>query len=218
MSGLSQFDLDADRTALLLVDLQNDFCKPEGSFASAGHDVSACLAAVERTKRLLEDVRPLGVAVLWTKAIATASPEHRLLPLRFRSGGTESFLPGSWGFELVDELRPKPGDVVIEKPCYSGFLGTPLGEELRRRGVETVAVAGVTTNCCVDTTARDAFMRGFGVVVVSDCVAAFRDEWDLHEASLKNLSLLFAVVASASELLGALRRAVPGPAGADAGP
>jgi ureidoacrylate peracid hydrolase len=224
MSALSEFELDYARTALLVVDMQNDFCKPEGFFAGAGHDVSTCQGAVDRTRVLLEQVRPYGLPVFWSRSINPDEPQYTLPPLRFRApreseefeqsvGGTNAFDPGSWGSQIVDDLRVAPEDVVIDKPTYNFFYKTPLEEELRARGIANVIVTGVTTNCCVDSTTREAFIRDFGVLILSDCVAAFGNERALHDASLHNLSLLFAVVAEADDLVEDLRERAPEPAG-----
>jgi nicotinamidase-related amidase len=220
MNTLSEFDIDPARTALLCIDFQNDFCKPEGFFAGAGHDVSTCQAAVDRTAWLLEQVRPLGIPVFWSRSVNPDPPRYKLPPLRFRApresakfqekvGGTNVFAPGTWGAQIVDDLEVRPEDVVIDKPRYNVFHRTALEDELRSRGIDTVIVTGVTTNCCVESTSRDAFMRDFAVLVVSDCVAAFGNEWDLHEASLRNLSLLFAVIAPADEVVEELRARTP---------
>lgn len=224
MNELSAFDLDPARMALLVIDMQNDFCKPEGFFAQAGHDVSTCQAAVDRTVWLLEHARAAGLPVFWSRSINPEQPRYKLPPLRFRApresdafeesvGGTNCFHPDSWGSRIVDDLTPAPEDVVIDKPRYDMFFETRLDEELRARGVDALVLAGVTTNCCVDSTARDAFMRGYGVLIVSDCVAAFGNERHLHEASLTNLSLLFAVVATAEEVVDDLRSRTAAPAG-----
>jgi ureidoacrylate peracid hydrolase len=220
MTSLAEFEIDPARTALLVIDMQNDFVKPEGFFADAGHDVSTCQAAVDRTRWLLEQVRPLGIPVFWSRSINPEPPKYKLPPLRFRAprdsekfeqsvGGTNCFKPGSWGAEIVEDLPVGAGDVVIDKPRYNVFFRTPLEDELRSRGIETLAVAGVTTNCCVESTSRDAFMRDFGVLVLSDCVAAFGNESDLHDASLRNLALFFAVISNAEELADELRARIP---------
>jgi ureidoacrylate peracid hydrolase len=219
MTSLSEFEIDPARTALLVIDMQNDFVKPEGFFAGAGHDVSTCQAAVDRTKWLLDELRPLGIPVFWSRSINPEQPRYKLPPLRFRAprespdfvervGGTNVFKPDSWGAQIVDDLVPAPEDVVIDKPRYNFFYRTPLEDLLRERGLDTLVVTGVTTNCCVESTSRDAFMRGFHVLVVSDCVAAFGNEMDLHEASLRNLSLFFAVIAPAEEVAAELKARV----------
>lgn len=214
-SSLAEFELDARSTALLVVDEQNDFCHPDGFFARAGHDVSPCRAAALASRRLVEQVRPLGMPVIWTKMIAAEAPELKLPPLRFRVplesdefvegvGGTLLFAPGSWGAQLLDELPVDEGDLVVEKPTYDALFETGLEVELRRRGVDTLAVAGVTTHCCVDATVRAAFVRGFNVLVLSDCVATFAGEADLNDATLRVLALLFGVVAPSDAFVRAL--------------
>lgn len=220
MSALSEFQLDPARAALLVIDMQNDFCKPDGFFAGAGHDVSTCQTAVDRTAKLLEELRPLGIPVLWSQSINPAPPVYKLPPRRFRRprespefvtsvGGTNCFEAGTWGASIVDDLEVRPGDVVIEKSRYNMFHRTSLEDELRARGIDTLLVSGVTTNCCVESTTRDGFMRDYAMLVLSDCVAAFGNEWDLHEASLRNLDLFFAVVATADEAVEELRSRAP---------
>lgn len=216
MTILSEFDLDPRTTALLVIDMQNDFCHPDGFFAGAGHDVSTCAAAVQQTKKLIEQVRPLGLPVFWSQSINPEPPKYKFPPLRFRApresdefqkkvGGTNCFVPGTWGTEIVDDLSPQPEDVIIQKPRYNVLYNTPLEGEMRARGIDTLVMAGVTTNCCVETTSRDAFIRDYHVLVLSDCVAAFKNEWDLHEASLKNLALFFAVISTSDEFVEELK-------------
>ncbi|HEY7044046.1 MAG TPA: isochorismatase family cysteine hydrolase, partial [Nocardioidaceae bacterium] len=97
-------------------------------------------------------------------------------------------------------------DTLVDKPTYDALFATSLEEDLRRRGIDTLVVAGVTSHCCVDATVQAAFVRGFDVLVLSDCVAAFADETDLHEATLHVLALLFAVVAPSAAFLEELAR------------
>jgi ureidoacrylate peracid hydrolase len=219
VNPLSEFDLDPQRTALLVIDFQNDFCHKDGFFAGAGHDTDTCLAAARRTARLVDEVRPYGIPVFYSRSINPERPQYKLPPLRFRAprdsnafhvgvGGKNTFEPGSWGSELVDELSPAPDEVVIDKPRYNMFHRTELEDELRARGIDTIVVTGATTNCCVESTSRDGFMRGFAVLVLTDCVAAFGNEWHLHESSLTNLSLFFAVLATSDEYVSDLRSRV----------
>lgn len=219
-SSLDRFAVDARSTALLVVDMQNDFCHEQGFFARAGHDVSPCRHAAEQTARLVPEVRRLGVPVVWTRMVAAEQPELKLPPIRFRApresdtfvegvGGTLLFAPESWGAELVAGLPVHRDDLVVDKPTYDALFATDLEDELRRRGVDTLAVAGVTSHCCVDATVRAAFVRGFNVLVLSDCVATFAAETDLNDATLQVLALLFAVVAPAEALVAALERPSP---------
>jgi nicotinamidase-related amidase len=205
--------LDPSRTALLVVDMQNDFCSPGGFFDGAGHDVAPCRALVPHLAGLAADVRAAGALVAFTMTVRTEPQRQRLRPARHpleaegappATRGNDRYAPGAWGTTIADELVPGAGDLVIEKPRQSGFYRTTLADDLAARGVDTVAIAGVTTNCCVDTTARDAFMRDLDVVVLSDGVAAFGRERHLHDATLENLALFFGVVATSDELLAGL--------------
>lgn len=207
--------LDPGRVALLVIDLQNDFCHEDGFFARAGHDTGPGRRVARQTAALLQELRPTGVEIVFTKSINEDPPTHTLPPRRFAVardsdafeegvGGTRQHLPGTWGVELVSEISPGPSDLVIEKGTYNAFHQTGLEEHLRARNVEIVALAGVNTNACVETTARDAYVRGFDVMVLSDCVAGFGNESHLHEASLETLDLLFGVVASSRRFLTAL--------------
>ena len=205
----TSIELDARRTALLVIDVQNDFCHPDGFFAGFGFDVTPCAEVASRIAPVVETARGRGLPVIWTKSTNADPPTHRLLPARFRRPRADGrppdqFVPGSWGWSIVDALEPQPSELVVEKPRYDAFLRTGLEDELRGRGITTVVVTGVITNCCVDTTARSAFMRGLDVLVLADCVATFAEERDLHDASLRNLEQLFAVVAPSGVLEEAL--------------
>lgn len=196
--------LDHERTVLVVVDVQNDFCHVDGYFAGIGFDVRPCAAAAARIGPVVEQARSLGMRVVWTLSTNASPPEHRLKPERLedRQGtrSADTFVPGSWGWRLVDGLAPRPEDLVIHKPRYDAFLFTSLEEALLGMSVDTLVVCGVITNCCVDTTARSAFMRGFDVLVLEDCVATFAHERDLHDAALTNLSRLFAVLGDSTTL------------------
>jgi nicotinamidase-related amidase len=203
----------ASAIAILCVDFQHDFCSPGGFFEQAGHDIRPCAEAARQTASVVADCRRWGVTVALTRTVRAEAPRGRLRPSRHpveaaagASGtlGNDRYLADAWGTQIVPELAPREGDVVIEKPRQSPFYRTPLEDELRGRGIETVVVAGVTTNCCVDSTIRDAAMRDFDVLVLEDCVAAFGAERHLHTATLENAARFFGVVASSSDLQAAL--------------
>ena len=199
-----RIELDTGSTALLVVDAQNDFCHEDGFFAGAGFDVRPCALAAERLAPVVGAARAQGMSVVWTMSTNESPPVYRLPPARFRLAPgdrpADQFVPGSWGWQIVDGLKPADAELVVRKPRYDAFLHTPLEEAFRARGIDTVVIGGVITNCCVDTSARSAFMRGFGVLVLEDCVGTFTQERDLHDAALRNLSLLFAVVRDSSVL------------------
>jgi nicotinamidase-related amidase len=151
---------------------------------------------------VVADARARGLTVAWTMSTNASPPAHRLAPERLRRNGktrtADTFVPGSWGWRLVDGLEPLDDELVVHKLRYDAFLFTTLEDDLREGGIDTVVIGGVITNCCVDTTARSAFMRGFDVLVLADAVATFAQERELHDAALRNLALLFAVVGDSS--------------------
>lgn len=210
--------LDPTRCALVVIDMQADFCRPDGFFATAGHDVSPCADLATRLPALLERVRAVGMPVVFTMTVRDAPLPHRLRPSRHPAQtagadaatlGNARYVRGAPGTRIVEELTPRDGDLVIEKERPSAFFRTALEDELRARGLDTLILTGVTTNCCVDTTARDASMRDFDVLVLSDMTAAFGAEHHLHDASLANLERFFGVVASADALPTALATGAP---------
>jgi biuret amidohydrolase len=204
--------LPARATALVCVDFQHDFCSADGFFDRAGHDVGPCAAAAARTVEVAAAARAAGVTVVGTRTVRLEEPVRRLAPSRHpqqRDGaaagtlGNSRYLPDAWGTQILPELL-EHCDVVVDKPRQSPFYETPLEGELRTRGIEFVAVAGVTTNCCVDCTIRDASVRDFDVLVLDDCVGAFAAERHLHDATLENAGRFFGVVAGSGAFLEAL--------------
>ena len=215
MSAAAELSLPAKATALLCVDFQHDFCSEGGFFERAGHDIVPCAAAAERTAVVVAACRDAGVTVVLTRTVRTDAPERRLRPSRHPGEearraaaaatlGNDRYLAEAWGTQIVEPLAPQAGDLLIEKPRQSPFHGTPLEAELRRRDVEFVVVTGVTTNCCVDSTIRDAAVRDFEVLVLEDCVGAFGAERHLHAATLENAARFFGVVTTSEVFLAAL--------------
>jgi nicotinamidase-related amidase len=205
-------NIPARQTALVCVDFQNDFCHENGFFAGAGHDVSPCAAAAEQAASTAAAARAAGVTIVLTRTVRTDASERQLRPTRHpgeRSDaapgtlGKPSYLPDAWGTQILPELLPY-ADLVVDKPRQSPFHRTDLERELRARDLAFVVVAGVTTNCCVDCTIRDAAVRDFDVLVLDDCVGAFGAERHLHDATLENASRFFGVVASTDAFLEAL--------------
>ena len=208
---MPELALDPAATAVLAVDFQNDFCSPGGFFDRAGHDIGPCTEAAERADGVIRRACALGAAVVYTMTVRTEPPPHRLRPSRRPARpadagpgtlGQDMYEPGAWGTELA--VEPVEGALVVEKERQSPFHRTRLEEELRAGGIDTVAVCGVTTNCCVDCTVRDAHVRDFDVVLLSDCVGAFGAERHLHDATLQNAERFFGVVVPSAAFLDAL--------------
>jgi nicotinamidase-related amidase len=183
-----QPSLDPGRTALLLVDLQNDFLHPEGAYGRSGQGASAIAALPARLKPLTEAMRNKGCMVIATQFTLVpgragepiVSPH--LLALRpFLAKG--DFVPGGWGHATVEELQPV--DIVIEKIAYSAFYMTRLEWVLRKCGIAHLVVGGIVSNGGVASTVRDAHVRDIGATVLTDGCAAFTPE--THETAMAAL-------------------------------
>jgi ureidoacrylate peracid hydrolase len=195
------------RTALLLVDMQVDFAAPDGAMAKAGHNVTAVQAALKQAAALAEAARAAGVPCLFARLITRDSDETDLLREWKKRRGTEDDAPlcheGSRGAEFVGP-SPQPGEAVFSKNRYDAFAGTGLDAHLRGLKRDTLVIAGLTTECCVESTARDAFERDYHVFIAKDAVAAYTP--DLHQAALKALELNCAILAGTNEIAAAWKK------------
>lgn len=185
--------VDPCHTALVVVDMQRDFCLPGGAFDLLGIDLSIYPLMIPRLARLIGGARDAGVTVIHIQM--TVLPGRRgesPAQLRFNMRlHLESYGPaapllyaveGSPGHQIIPEVAPRAGDLIVRKYRSGGFWGTNLDMLLRSNGVETVVVAGCTTEGCVESTARDALFNDYYVVIPEDCVAS--DDPRQHEASL----------------------------------
>jgi len=209
--------LDPATTALLVVDMQNDFCEADGFYASIGTGVDPVLGIVPAIQRLLDGARGLGVFVLYTaityRDAATGVPTdltevHTLLPPTFRSFEPR-LVSGTWGAQVTERLAPRPNEIVVEKPGYSIFFQTQVESLLRRRGVKTLLLTGAATNGCVIHSAYDAFVRDFDVVLVDGAIISYWPE--LHDAAMKIMGAMIGPVATSDEALTSLREHRPQP-------
>ena len=156
--------------ALLVVDMQNDFCA-EGGYLQRerGYDVSAIPGIAANIARLIDAARAAGVAIVWLRSIYDFK---YLTGAHIAKRVTEGCcMEGSWGADFF-ALQPAPGDVIADKHHYSGFHGTTLDAVLRARGIRTLIMTGVATNVCVDSTLREGFFLGYHIVVAEDCVGS----------------------------------------------
>ena len=194
--------IDPKHTALVLIDLQNDFCNPKGVMGKLGEDLSAAQTILPTVKGLLTGARKAGVTVIHVKAeYGLDSASDVSLYSGADIGATDCCLPGSWGAEFVDQVRPLEGESIVIKRRFSPFPDTPLELLLRAKSIRTVVVVGVATHCCVEATVRDSCHKDFYVVVAKDCCAARGRMLHLHEASLETMGLYFATVVSSDELI-----------------
>lgn len=196
--------VDPQRAALVIVDMCNDFVDPRGKTAVvANRPLDHARSVIPNQQRLLAAAREASVPVI--HVIHSTLPDHGSDSgpwLEARSRATYSVpdicLEGSWGQQVIDELAPRDGEVVVRKHRYSGFAGTDLDMILRSLRRETVVCAGVSTNVCVESTARDAFSLDYYVVLPSDACASWSTE--LHDASLASAGHRYATVATVAEI------------------
>jgi ureidoacrylate peracid hydrolase len=186
--------------ALLVIDMQNDFCAPDGYVETVlGKDAAPCRDVVAPIKALTARARAVHVPVLWIRADYSPDkvPAHMALKAHERGTAQAFCHGGTWGAGFF-ELAPDSGDIVIDKHCFSAFVGTGLGQRLRSARIRTVVLAGVQTNVCIESSLRDAASIGFHVVVAADCVASHTPV--LHDATLKNVAFLFGDVVPSAEI------------------
>jgi ureidoacrylate peracid hydrolase len=201
--------VDPRHTALLVIDMQNDFCADDGFVARAGRDVSAAQALAARLPTLIGTARDGGVRVVFVRSLYSTPLNNFLSDVWLeqaarKQGGGYTRAPvcgeGPGGGDYYGDLRPSPGDIVVTKHRYNAFHGTDLEMILRANGIRTVVVTGVTTNVCVESTARDSFMRDYYTVIVGDGTAAYTSEE--HQTALKTFDRYFGEVASIDGLVG----------------
>ncbi len=205
-------------TALVMVDMQNDFCHPEGFYAQAsehlqalGIEPSLVQASIVPMASLLDAARRAGVFVIHTQIIREPYVDqhhvvHDVVPATFRAiadfPGPPGLVGDTWGAQTHEDLAPQPGEYVVEKRSFSSFYGTDLEVVLRRRGIRTVVLAGTVTYACVLHTAFDANVRDFDVIVSSDGSASWKA--DLQKPALQVIDLILGRTASIGELIEAL--------------
>src|SRR2546426_1263823 len=174
-------------TALIVVDMQNDFVKPGGALV-----VEQAKGTMSAIQRLLALARRSGMVVLYTQD--THDPGDPEFPI-----WGQHVLRGSWGWQIVDELAPQAGERVIQKLRYDGFFGTPLDDELRMKDIKTVIVCGTVANICVLHTAGSAALRGYTVILPVDAISAITP-FD-QQVAIRQTSFLYGGVITTSEAI-----------------
>ncbi|MGE3271465.1 MAG: cysteine hydrolase family protein [Chloroflexota bacterium] len=192
--------IDPKTTALIVVDVQNDFCHSDSPLAK-NNDMSLVQDMVPRLLQLIDAARAAGTTIIWIKVLhfewttSAAGTEHRA---RTRPNSQMICQEGTFGAEFY-RVEPEPGEPIVVKHRYSAFVDTDLQLILRSKGIKSVIMTGVATNVCVESTARDAYMRDYYVTFVSDCSGTFTQ--DKHDATLRNMADHFGVVATSDEII-----------------
>jgi nicotinamidase-related amidase len=211
--------LDLARTAIAVIDMQNDFCHPDGWLASIGVDVTPARAPIAPLARLLPALREAGAPVIWLnwgnrpdRLNLSPSLLHVYKPTGQGVGlgdplpanGAPVLEAGSWAARVVDEFVQAPEDVRVDKYRMSGFWDTPLDSVLRNLGVTTLLFAGVNLDQCVLCTLQDANFLGYDCLLVADCAATTSPGF-CTEASHYNIKQCFGFVTDSAAILNALR-------------
>ena len=211
------YSFDPARVALMCIDFQRDFVEPGGFGESLGNDVSRLRSAIEPTRAVLAAFRDRGGTVIHTREghrpdltdLFAAKRDRGNPSLRIGEEGPMGRLlvRGSAGHEIVPELAPQPGEVVVDKPGKGSFYATDLETILRARGITHLVVTGVTTEVCVQSTVREANDRGFESLILSDCTGSYFPEF--HESALAMFQAQGAIVgwvSTSADLLAAFDR------------
>lgn len=213
-----ELELDLERTAVLVVDMQNAFASSGGMLDLAGLDISGAAEVVEKVGDVAGAARAAGIPVVYLEMGYPAD--------RSTAGGPESPNPakelslalararpelagqlltwGSWDYAIVEALEPREGDLVVRKARYSGFAGTDLDSMLRSRNVKYLIFTGIAANVCVESTLREAYFREYWCLLATDATMAAGGK-ELHAATVFNVSHFFGWVAESDAIVRALR-------------
>lgn len=224
--------IDPAKAAVLVVDMQNDFGSKGGMFDRAGIDISGIQRAVGPTASAIAAARKLRLPIIYLKMgyhsdlsdLGTSDAPNRIRHLQIFGVGENMTAPDggesrilireTWGTDIVNDLKPEAGDVVLYKTRFSGFYETELDAVLKAAGIKHLIVTGCTTSVCVESTIRDAFFRDYHCILLTDCTSepiAWNASRSNHDASITLVQMLFGWTSTSDHLLSAIEEQVQGP-------
>ena len=212
-------EIDCERAAMLVIDMQNAFVKPGGYLDIAGKDLTAVTKIIQPCKEIIRKARSQGIMVIFVAMISnqgTVDAGTHGSPHVLKSGAMrllsqnphnkdKFYLEGTWGAEIIEELRPEAGDYIVKKQKYNAFMETDLENILKTRGVRFLLFAGTATNVCVESTIRHAFFLDYFPILVSDAVSHLGPNV-VHEATILNVQSNFGWVTDSKRLLKAMSK------------
>ena len=211
-----EFEFEPTSTALVIIDMQRDFVDPGGFGEALGNDVSLLRKAIAPTRKVLDAARRRGMLVIHTREghrpDLSDLPASKKLRGRLKNGIGDPgpmgriLVRGEYGHDIIDELKPAPGEPVVDKPGKGAFYATDLDSMLHNRGIRQLVVCGVTTEVCVNTTVREANDRGYDCLVLEDCVGSYFPEFQAAAlAMIKAQGGIFGWVSDSNKFTEALK-------------
>jgi nicotinamidase-related amidase len=212
------FEFDPRSCALVIIDMQRDFVDPGGFGEALGNDVSLLRKAIAPTKKVLEAARARGMLVIHTREghrqDLSDLPQSKKLRGKLKNGIGDPgpmgriLVRGEYGHDIVDALKPAPGEPVVDKPGKGAFYATDLDSMLHNRGIRQLVVCGVTTEVCVNTSVREANDRGYDCLVLEDCVGSYFPEFQVAALNMiKAQGGIFGWVSDSKQFLAGLAKA-----------
>ncbi|NMO95176.1 cysteine hydrolase family protein [Paenibacillus lemnae] len=190
--------MQQSNTAVIVVDVQNDYCHPDGALPLTGADISGVKEMMPNLHRLLKQAREEDVPVIFIQTFHERATDSEAWTTRSAGRSAGVCRTGSWGAQFY-EVSPEKEDIIVNKHRYSAFVNTRLDSVLHTLKTETLIITGVSTNVCVESTARDGFMRDYNIVLVHDACASYSKK--AHDMTLENIEGYFGKVTSADGII-----------------